>query len=1060
MKTLRSVLFPVLMTLGLGANIAYGEDIDLYTGDTSGGDVNVLFVFDNESNGGANMGGTIPTDMDSVAGCSDSTYYCAQKYALIKLLQRVKSDGTHFIGDSVGVGIMMYGSGSNKGSYVRFSVRKMNDNNRAVLIKVLKSVNVVRDDRGSSQQDFGMVMWEAFKYFGGGSNTNTPQSETAWGKIPLNGIGTGTDTRDYAGNTTNQGSADWAASALGITLTGSYALTSQSQSINGANGVRYIPPTHTTECGKNYIIYIGHSDSQGNTNNVDAQLYFKNVGGSATQVSPGAPTSGDEGSRYMFNSDVDPNTAGTQNVITYTIGTYGAPCTGQVCSMITSMKSMANVGGGSYYDATDIQKLYDAIGDILTNIQGTPSVFASATLPVSVNTQGLFLNQVFIGMFRPDESNSPKWLGNLKQYKLKYDVNTNSLRLADANNADAVDASSGFITTTAQSFWTTSSSFWTNWMPTKTSSASDSPDGPEVQKGGAAQRQREVNLTTQTARNVYTCAVTTAGAANCSTSSLSLTPFNTTTLVPTAAGTQTAFNYPAAWVATTSASTDITNLIDWVRGTDNLNNELGPGGTTTIRPTIHGDVLHSHPVALDFAGRVVVFYGSNEGMVRAVEAKQTGTGAGNELWSFVAPELLGKLNRLRQQSPIVILPSSTTDTTFNKSYFMDGAIGAYQTTTSAIIYVAARRGGNFIYAIDVTNPDNPKIKFTLSQSTTGMSTLGQTWSLPKVARIRDGSTAGRIVLVFGGGYNTAEDSNTHGTAGAGDGRGVYVVDAVTGVVIHKFLTAVSGTDIISTSIPSDVTIVDTDRDGFIDRAYVGDLDGNVWRMELDDGSSTNPETGWKLYKLASLGARKFFFPPDVVITAGFDAVLVGSGDREKPLSITSSDRFYMIKDAKTGFDGSGQTTIVQADLVLNTADSSTAKGWYYNLNTAGEKVVNAPLTVGGVVYFGTNRPTPAAACTSNLGEARSYAVSFLTGAGARSPGGAGTGDDAYSEVLAPRTGLPPSPVAGLVDIDGNGTIVPFCIGCGDRRSALEASVPDIDPAPFRRKTYWKFKNDK
>ena len=46
----------------------------------------------------------------------------------------------------------------------------------------------------------------------------------------------------------------------------------------------------------------------------------------------------------------------------------------------------------------------------------------------------------------------------------------------------------------------------------------------------------------------------------------------------------------------------------------------------------------------------------------------------------------------------------------------------------------------------------------------------------------------------------------------------------------------------------------------------------------------------------------------------------------------------------------------QADLVANTADSTTAKGWYYSLNVNGEKVVNAPLTIGGVVYFATNRP--------------------------------------------------------------------------------------------------------
>ena len=74
--------------------------------------------------------------------------------------------------------------------------------------------------------------------------------------------------------------------------------------------------------------------------------------------------------------------------------------------------------------------------------------------------------------------------------------------------------------------------------------------------------------------------------------------------------------------------------------------------------------------------------------------------------------------------------------------------------------------------------------------------------------------------------------------------------------------------------------------------------------------STNAVAGWKLHKLASLGARKFFYPPDVVLGATFHAVLIGSGDREKPLAATSSDRFYMIKDAMLGLDGTGQTLIV------------------------------------------------------------------------------------------------------------------------------------------------------
>jgi type IV pilus assembly protein PilY1 len=1053
MNMTRTLFSVALSSLLLVPSLAHPEDIDLYTGGSSGGDTNVLIVLDNESNWGATMDNNPPADADTLANCGGmpGSYFCAQKYALITLLQKTDATGNYVVGENVGIGLMMYGNGANKGGYIRFGVRRMTPTNRAALIKLLKNMPV--DDKGSSQQDFGYMMWEAFKYFGGG--IGSPWSSTTWGPIPLNGVGTGTDKRDYPGSTV-VGSATWAGADT------NYAYSSSSTALTGGSRVQYVPLSHTSDCGKNYIIYVGHSDSQSNiNNNQDAQALFIGVGGSATQASPGAPTSGDEGARYLFNSDVDSTKAGSQNVITYTIGAYAPPATGQVASMITSMKSMARQGGGSYYDATSISKLADDFGQILTEIQGINSVFVSASLPISANTQGTFLNQVFVGMFRPDASGSPKWLGNVKQYQLKYDSTTRAVRLADADGLDAIDAGTGFVSVLARSYWTTSSTFWTNWVPAKTSSASDSKDGPEVQKGGAAQRQREANLTTQASRPVYTCAVDAAtGAPACvSGAYLSATPFDTTTLPPASAGTQAAFGYPSAWTSTTTAATDLGNLVAWTRGTDNLGNEGGPGGSTTVRPSIHGDVLHSRPVALNYGGspaRVVVFYGANDGMLRAIEGKQSGTGAGNEMWAFVAPDLFGKLNRLRDETPKLVLPSNAAGSIYNKSYFMDGPIGAYQEGSTAIIYVAARRGGNFIYAIDVSNPDAPKFKFRLSPSSPGLSNLGQTWSMPKVTKVRDGTSGGRLVLVMGGGYDTAEDSGGVGTTG----RGVYVIDALTGAVIKHFLAAADGTSTISTSIPSDVTIVNVDRDdkGFADRAYVGDLAGNVWRMDLDDpSSSTNASAGWKLYKLASLGAKKFFYPPDVVLGATFHAVLIGSGDREKPLATSSSDAFYMIKDAKIGLDGSGQTTITTADLVANTADSTSAKGWYYNLNTGGEKVVNAPLTVGGVVYFGTNKPIVQATCKADLGESRSYAMSFLDGSGARAPGGVGTGDDAYSEVLS-SSGLPPSPVAGLVDIGG--VILPVCLGCGERRSAFEAGSPPINPSPVRRKIYWKFKNDK
>ena len=59
----------------------------------------------------------------------------------------------------------------------------------------------------------------------------------------------------------------------------------------------------------------------------------------------------------------------------------------------------------------------NALIQIFNEIAAVNSVFASSSLPVSANAQGTYLNQVFIGMFRPDAGDNPRWLGNLKQYQ-------------------------------------------------------------------------------------------------------------------------------------------------------------------------------------------------------------------------------------------------------------------------------------------------------------------------------------------------------------------------------------------------------------------------------------------------------------------------------------------------------------------------------------------------------------------------------------------------------------------------------------------------------------------
>jgi type IV pilus assembly protein PilY1 len=370
------------------------------------------------------------------------------------------------------------------------------------------------------------------------------------------------------------------------------------------------------------------------------------------------------------------------------------------------------------------------------------------------------------------------------------------------------------------------------------------------------------------------------------------------------------------------------------------------------------------------------------------------------------------------------------------------------------------------------------------------------------------------VLIFGGGYAGGYDTSGNYNPLYEDaepptvavmGRGIFILDALDGSIVWR-ATGGGGSNTcqgnpcqlldMTYAIPADVTLLDrispdgTPPDGYIDRLYAADAGGNIWRVDLEPGGNTAPAF-WQVTKLAALGGtgttkRKFLFPPDVVTTKNYDAVLAGTGDREHPLygngSYAIVNRFYMIKDLNIGNDGSTGTTVT--DSTSNTADNPPASlfhvvvqfnadgsattltpypsnsplsGFYITLTNTGEKLVNAPTTIGGFTYFGTNQPLAPSnlSCKTSLGNARAYQVNFVTGATA-------------SELLD-GGGLPPSPVQGVVgvaDNNGNTLFVPFLLGgnpakaCSgpDCRSALGGTRPSIPISPTRRRLYWYLNN--
>jgi type IV pilus assembly protein PilY1 len=445
---------------------------------------------------------------------------------------------------------------------------------------------------------------------------------------------------------------------------------------------------------------------------------------------------------------------------------------------------------------------------------------------------------------------------------------------------------------------------------------------------------------------------------------------------------------------------------------------------------------------------VVVYYGSNDGLLRAVNGNQTGAGAGSEMWAFVAPEHFDELNRLRENEPEVWYPSTTAVnlTARRRNYFFDGPIGAYQNTLTneVMIFTGLRRGGRAIYAFNVTNPDQPRLMWRINRYDSDYERLGQTWSMPRIAMIKDRTDP---VLIMGGGYDHwAEDSVPAGETTIG--RGVYAIDMRTGNRL-----AWRPTDY---SVPADVSVLDSDGDGYVDRMYVADVRAQLYRIDLEEADGTAIAPGdWRVTKIAALndgaggltGTRKVFFAPDLVLSRNYTTILLGTGDREKPLTTTTNDRFYVIKDTKvTKGEPSSVTLITDSSLAALGADGAGAdpEGCAYSLAINGERIINQPITFGGVTYFSTNRPLPPGGNSCSRSQSRAYQVPLVC----RPP--------TYRNLVG--DGLPPSPVVGYVDV-GGGKLVPFVIGGpNDKNSSIEASRANIPIPAKRKRSYWFMDN--
>ena len=650
-------------------------------------------------------------------------------------------------------------------------------------------------------------------------------------------------------------------------------------------------------------------------------------------------------SSYLYHNDLvtspEVQSDGTTTEHMQTVKTFTIGFSSGASDAAPLLKETARRGGGLYFSATGGLGLAAALNEALLTIMETDASFTSPSIASNNFDRTQTFDSAYYAMFLPGRG--PRWSGNLKKLKV-----TSDGVLVDKNGVIAI-GEQGNIKDTACTFW---------------SLCSPKADGKKVMEGGVIEALQKVTPSTGiSGRTIYSNL----------TSPMSSLSQVSESILSTNMGID---------------EVNVSSTVKWLYGYDvDLDN---PGGSKTdFRSDIMGDPLHSKPLALNFGTKVSpdirIVLGTNQGLVHMF--KDTGSDV-VESWAFMPTELL---------SNVPILKKNIANGG-HSVYGMDGSPVAYTETDSsgkvnkAWVFIGMRRGGSSYYALDVTSPDSPSVKWVITPHSAGFSALGQTWSEPIVTTI-PGHTG--PVLIFGGGYDASlYDADTVPNTPATHGKAVYVVNADTGALIHAFTdTGLAGTKIdgLVDSIPNSVAILDSNNDGSTDRIYATDVGGNVWRMDLPDSNKSS----WSAYKLADLGGgttindRRFFAEPavaqttfsnisEVEVTDGsgttttttyqnipYDAVVIGSGNRSHPTGLDTADKFFVLQDRNVvtrSLVGEAVPEVIDISKLYNVTSAppvtesenitfGATRGWYYDFTGSGEKSLTAALIIDGKVFF-------------------------------------------------------------------------------------------------------------
>ena len=462
--------------------------------------------------------------------------------------------------------------------------------------------------------------------------------------------------------------------------------------------------------------------------------------------------------------------------------------------------------------------------------------------------------------------------------------------------------------------------------------------------------------------------------------------------------------------------------VDYLRGV--RTDEMGqPAGVLRNRLSLLGDVINSNVVHVGGPAQALqgasykLFYerykdrsptlyvGANDGMLHAFDAA-----SGIEKFAYVPKLLLPQLNQL-------------TSPDYAHRPFVDGQITVAEALVrnnwKTVLASGFGGGAQGVFALDVTDPadfTNGGVLFEFSDADD--ADLGNLMAAPVIAKFKTAVSNGipefKYFVVVPSGLNNYKNDG-HAPSAAAAALFLLSLDKPAaeawslGVNYYKIALPV-----LNPALPYGVSppALAVGPDGAVRFAYLGDLQGNLWRLNF---TGLPPWSGAR----GSLPEQPLFsavdaqnpaspqaitMQPKVIFAPGGGyVVLFGTGKFYEPADLAPGNfigqSFYAIYDSTVDtYRVASRTELKQRLMNLNASgdrysiignefmyaptpgfESLAQKGWYLdfiNGSTTGERAVANPLVVDGQLYFNTIVPgnNPCSA-----GSGRAYSMNALYG---------------------------------------------------------------------------------